>query len=104
MNCRAMEDDVFLRPAVAGLMKQFVEARLHTDIKSSLTAETFARNRALQKQWANTRAMPTFVVVDPKTGEEVAETPPVGLTPAALTENWVKFLEKVIAGSGRKRG
>jgi hypothetical protein len=98
-----MEDDVFLRPAVAGLMKQhFVEARLHVDIPKHLTAEQFARNKALQKEWTTTRAMPIFVVVDPKTGKELGETPPVGLSPAALTENWVAFLQKMIAARDAK--
>jgi hypothetical protein len=33
-----MEDDVFLRPAVAGTMKKgFVEARLHVDLQKHLT-------------------------------------------------------------------
>ncbi len=92
-----MEDDVFLRPAVAGLMKRgFVEARLHTDLQKSLTKEQFARNKELQRQLAATRAMPMFVVVDPKTGRELGETPPVGLSPAALTENWVAFLQRMI--------
>ena len=91
-----MEDDVFLRPAVAGLMKKgFVEARLHVDLQKSLTKEQFARNKELQKQYASTRAMPTFVVVDPKTGAKLGETPPVGLSPAALTENWRLFLERM---------
>jgi hypothetical protein len=93
-----MEDDVFLRPAVAGLMKQgFVEARLHVDIQKHLTKEQFARNKELQKQFTTTRAMPIFVVVDPKTGKELGETPPVGLSPAALTESWAAFLQKMLA-------
>ena len=98
-----MEDDVFLRPAVAGLMKKgFVEARLHVDLQKSLTKEQFARNHELQKQFASTRAMPTFVVVDPKTGTKLGETPPVGLGPAALTENWRQFLEQMQqAGSAK---
>jgi hypothetical protein len=46
--------------------------------------------------------MPTFVVVDPKTGAELGETPPVGLSPAALTENWAKFLNEMNTAAGRK--
>ena len=94
-----MEDDVFLRPAVAGLMqKHFVEARLHTDIQSSLSAAAFARNRELQKQRASSRAMPIFVVVDPKTGVELGETPPEAFN---LEGGWVTFLERMVAAAGR---
>lgn len=99
-----MEDDVFLRPAVAGTMKQhFVEARLHVDLQKHLTKEQLARNKELQKQMTSSRGMPTFVVVDPKTGAELGETPPVGLSPASLTENWAKFLEKMVQDAGRRR-
>ncbi|MFY9344877.1 MAG: hypothetical protein WAT39_20455 [Planctomycetota bacterium] len=98
-----MEDDIFLRPAVAGLMRKgFVEARLHTDIPKSNSAATFARNKELQQQWAGTRAMPTFVVVDPKTGRELGETPPVGLSPSALEANWIAFLQRMLAAAGRQ--
>lgn len=98
-----MEDDVFLRPAVAGTMKKnFVEARLHVDLQKHLTKEQFARNRELQKQMTSSRGMPTFVVVDPKTGTRLGETPPVGLSPAALTENWAKFLSDMNTAAGRK--
>ncbi len=97
-----MEDDVFLRPAVAGIMKEhFVEARLHCDLQKHLTKEQFARNRELQKQFASSRAMPIFVVVDPKTGQELGETPVVGLTPAAQTESWAAFLQKMVAARGK---
>lgn len=99
-----MEDDVFLRPAVAGTMKlHFVEARLHVDLQKYLTKEQFARNKELQKQHTSSRGMPMFVVVDPKTGNELGETPPEGLSPAALTEHWAKFLEKMVLVAGRKR-
>ena len=46
-----MENSIFLSPAVAGLMsKGFVEARHHTDIQNTLTAEQFDKNRALQAE------------------------------------------------------
>ncbi len=91
-----MEDDVFLRPAVAGILKQgFVEVRLHVDLQKYLTAERFAGNKALFKQLAVSRGMPTFVVVDPKTGDKLGEAIPDGYTPSALTDNFVKFLESL---------
>jgi hypothetical protein len=97
-----MEDSVFPSPAVAELMKKgFVEARLHVDIQKYLTKEQLARNRELQKQHASSRAMPTFVVVDPKTGKELGETPPVGLSSSSFTENWILFLGKMNAAAGR---
>jgi thioredoxin-related protein len=97
-----MEDNVFLRPAVAGILKEhFVEARLHCDLQKHLTAEQFARNRELQKQYASSKAMPIFVVVDPKTGRELGETPVVGLSPAAQTENFAAFLQQMVAARGK---
>ncbi|MBL8752448.1 MAG: hypothetical protein JNK15_04025 [Planctomycetes bacterium] len=98
-----MEDDVFLRPAVAGTMKKdFVEARLHVDLQKHLTKEQFARNKELQKQFTKSRAMPTFVVVDPQTGKKLGEAQPEGLTPGTQTENWGKFLGRMIEAAGRK--
>ena len=97
-----MEDNVFRRPAVAGIMKEhFVEARLHVDLQKHLTKEQFARSRELQQQYASSRAMPIFVVVDPKTGLEIGETPVVGLSPSAQTENWVAFLQRMVAARTR---
>ncbi|MEY4672301.1 MAG: hypothetical protein RL148_85 [Planctomycetota bacterium] len=70
-----MENDVFLRPAVAGVLKQkFVEARMHVDIQSSLTAGQFADNKARQQELAGSYAMPFFVIVDPRTGAKLRAT------------------------------
>lgn len=97
-----MEDNIFPRPAVAELMKKgFVEARLHVDLQKYLTKEQFARNKELQKQMTASRGMPTFIVVDPKTGKKLGETPVVGLTPSAFEENWIKFLREMNAAAGR---
>ncbi len=99
-----MEDDVFLRPAVAGTMKKgFVEARLHVDLQKHLTKEQLARNRELQKQFTKIRAMPTFVVFDPKTNKVLGEAQPDGFTPGAQTENWGKFLDAMNAAAGRTK-
>ena len=54
-----MENNIFLRPAVAGVMsKHFVEARHHTDIQNTLTAAQFAANRKLRDEIAGTTAYP----------------------------------------------
>lgn len=98
-----MEDDIFLRPAVAGIMQQhFVEARLHVDLQKHLTEQQFTRNKELQKQMTRSRGMPTFVVVDAKTGKKLGETPVVGLSPSAQTENWLRFLAEMNAAAGRQ--
>jgi thioredoxin-related protein len=98
-----MEDSVFPSPAVAELMKKgFVEARLHVDTQKNLTKEQFARNREFQKQMTASRGMPVFVVVDPKTGKKLGETPPVGYTSSAFTENWIKFLREMNSAAGRQ--
>ncbi len=59
-----MEEDIFPRPAVAGvLQKEFIEARLHND-GGSKKEET----RARQKEMVGSFATPVYVVVDPKSG------------------------------------
>ncbi len=98
-----MEDKVFPSPAVAGLMQQFVvEGRLHTDAQNTLTDAQFATNRKVQADVAGTKANPYFVVVDPKTGAEIAEHKLSG----GWTEweaNWKAFLEEVLVKSGRRK-
>jgi hypothetical protein len=96
-----MENNIFLRPAVAGIMKKnFVEARHHTDIQNTLTAEQFAANRKLQEEIAVTKANPYFVVVDPKTGKKIAEHALSG-GPNAWEGNWIEFLQHALAAAGR---
>jgi len=96
-----MENNIFLRPAVAGIMKQnFVEARHHTDTQNILTAEQFAENRRLQAEWAGTTANPYFVVVDPKTGKKLGEHALSGL-PDTWEGEWIAFLKRMLAAAGR---
>ena len=88
-----MEAKVFPKPAVAGLLKaKFVESRLHVDLRKHLTAEQFAANKALQKQYTTTIAMPYFVIVDPKTGTKLRE---MGLGPnqGQWEADFLKFLQ-----------
>ncbi len=97
-----MENNIFLRPAVAGIMQaNFVEARHHTDIQNTLTAAQFAANRKLQDEIAGTKATPYFVVVDAKTGKKIAEHALSG-GPNAWEGNWLAFLQQALAAAGRK--
>ena len=97
-----MENTIFLRPAVAGIMKQhFVEARHHTDIQNTLTSEQLVENRRLQAKWAGTSANPYFVVMDPKTGEELGEHSLSGMGSDAWEEAWIDFLKRMLKAAGR---
>jgi hypothetical protein len=99
-----MEGKVFPRPAVADLMnEELVEARLHTDVQSTLSEEQFARNRQLQTELAGTKANPYFVIVDPDTGEALASG---GLTGSwnEWPDLWVAFVEGAVAAKQRAPG
>ncbi len=88
-----MEHDVFLRPAVADLLKKnFVEARIHVDIPSHLTDEQFAANKALQRELAGTSTMPTYVMVDPASGRKLGLHQLSG-SPAAYESAFTDFLQ-----------
>jgi hypothetical protein len=59
-----MEEDVFPRPAVAGVLQtEFIEARLHNDGGSKME-----ETRARQKEMTDSVATPIYVIVDPKSG------------------------------------
>ena len=60
-----MELKVFPAPAVAGILNEMVEARLHLDKPDSAALST------LQEQMTNTLARPTYVIENPATGEYV---------------------------------
>ena len=63
-----MEDGVFHAPAVAGeLKKRFVEARLHTDRPD----EVSQRLSKMMRAKVGTISMPVYVIVDPKTEQEL---------------------------------
>ena len=57
-----MEQKVFRRPAVAGELEKFVEARLHTDGKTNI--EEIKR---LQEELTGSAANPYYVTQDPET-------------------------------------
>jgi len=61
-----MEEKIFPRPAVAEeLQKNFIEARLHTDRPGAVYEANIERQLKLTKS----RALPIYVIIDPKTGE-----------------------------------
>ncbi|HIF41381.1 MAG TPA: hypothetical protein EYQ74_09815 [Planctomycetes bacterium] len=61
MNCRKMEEGVFLHPAVAGpLTEHFIEARLHVD---------YPRNMERELEMTGSNSQPLFLVVDPASEE-----------------------------------
>jgi hypothetical protein len=63
-----MEEQVFLQESVYTQLKLgFIEARLHMDGPDRIGADTLAGNRKLQKEFSKSVALPTFVVIDPKT-------------------------------------
>ena len=96
-----MEGTVFLDPAVAGTMKQhFVESRQHTDTQNTLTDAQFADNKKAQAELAGTLANPYFVVVDPHTGNKIAEHALSG-GPSAWTPGWAEFLKGTLKKAGR---
>ena len=78
-----MEEDIFLRPAVAGVLKAgFVESRHHIDVKNTLTDEQLEANRKLADELAGTRATPQYVIVDPTTGKKLRSTALSGSFPS----------------------
>jgi hypothetical protein len=61
-----MEERIFPLPAVAGELRNMVEARLHTD-----GVRNIERIKELQKSFTGSVANPIYVVVDPKTGKKL---------------------------------
>lgn len=66
-----MEDNVFPRPAVAGILEpSYVEARLHTD--NPRENPNIERIQELQRELTGSVATPIYVALDPRTGEKRA--------------------------------
>ena len=61
-----MEENVFPHPAVAGQLNKMVEARLHND--GAIQDEI----KALQQELTGSLATPSYVILDPQTGDVVA--------------------------------
>jgi hypothetical protein len=63
-----MEETIFPAPAVAGILREsYVESRLHMDVDSVI-----ARYGELQQRLVGTKAMPTYVLVEPESGRTLA--------------------------------
>jgi hypothetical protein len=71
-----MENTIFLRPAVAGILKKdFVECRLHVDVPGTLQPGQLEANRKVRTEFAaGNLTTPFYVIIDPKTGQRLAET------------------------------
>jgi len=63
-----MEQKVFHRPAVAGELARYVEARLHTD--NGVNGPELA---ALQRKMVGSVAQPFYVTINPKTGVKLGQ-------------------------------
>lgn len=61
-----MEENIFRKPAVAGVLEGFIEARLHND-----AGPRIQENVELEKKLAGTVATPIYVTIDPKTGAKI---------------------------------
>lgn len=64
-----MEEKVFRRPAVAGVLESFIEARLHSDHPDASKRKP---NVDLQKRLTSSVANPVYVTVNPVTGVKLA--------------------------------
>lgn len=96
-NARLMElRTMRATETVAWMRPHFVEARLHTDTKNTLTDERFEANVALQKQLAETVAIPAYVVVDPATSKVLGRFTLAG-APDTWSERWRRFLRGVLS-------
>ena len=63
-----MEEQVFLKENVyTVLIDKFIEARLHMDGIDRIGVEKDEANKKARDEYSKSVAMPTFVVVDPKT-------------------------------------
>jgi thiol:disulfide interchange protein DsbD len=75
-NCRYNEKNVFTKPAVRDLMKDFVRVQLYTDfvpeegLSSSESAEQAKRNQRLQDGTFNNVTNPFYAIVKPEKGKK----------------------------------
>jgi len=91
-----MEKKFLPKPAVAGVLKEgYVEARLHTDRE---TVPQLERILELQAKYAESVALPIYVVVDPETEQRIGKYE--GAQPAissGAAEDFLRFLKEPIA-------
>ena len=77
-----MEEKVFPLPAVAGVLNNMVEARLHTDGGPAMD-----ENRALQLELTGSYANPYYLLLDAETEEVIGQQ-----AGATTPEAFLKFL------------
>lgn len=79
-----MEDGVFHRPAVAGILEdRFVEARLHVD---------YPRNMQREIEMVGSNAQPIYVVMDPH-DESLHARFEGAVGPGQTQQDFIDFLE-----------
>jgi len=83
-----MELGVFRQPAVAGLLKNVIEARLHTDRQ----IPELPRILEIQNKLAGKQSLPYFVLLDPETEARIGEVTE-GLQSA---DEFVRFLRQAV--------
>jgi len=93
-NCRAMEANVFPRQNIVDRFGQMELVKLYTDGGAKGPA-----NQQFQFDMTGTLALPTYVVVDPHTGEVLDQL--IGYTRA---DNFQEFLDRGIARFNQRRG
>lgn len=84
-----MEDYIFPRPAVAGELAYFIEARLHSDAHDPELRE---RIQGLITSVAHGIGQPIYVALDPHTGAELGRYEGAALTPND-TRDFIAFLQ-----------
>lgn len=88
-NCRWMETNVFVKPAVKNLMNDLVLVRLYTDRKTD--ADNW--NKEMMKTRYNTIELPLYAIVSPD--DKILET-------QSFTKDQAEFIEFINKGSGKK--
>ncbi|MBK9246606.1 MAG: thioredoxin family protein [Ignavibacteria bacterium] len=88
-NCRWMETNVFVKPAVKNLMDDLVRVRLYTDRKSD--ADNW--NKDMMMKRFNSIELPLYAIVSPD--DKILET-------QSFTRNQAEFIEFINKGSGKK--
>ncbi|HEY6171464.1 MAG TPA: thioredoxin family protein, partial [Candidatus Kapabacteria bacterium] len=85
VNCRAMESQVFSKPEVQGIFKDFVLARLYTDDGSPLNDS----NQFMEESRFNTIALPFYAIITP-------DDKPIGTFPGYTRDHmsFINFLNK----------
>lgn len=88
-NCRWMETNVFVKPAVKNLMDDLVRVRLYTDRKSD--ADNW--NKDMMMKRFNSIELPLYAIVSPD--DKILET-------QSFTKDQAEFVEFINKGSGKK--